>query len=86
MGSLDSDASQNLMKAERKNRKSEQKGNVRFSVFHSSNRNHSVSCLTLGHEGFVRLVASVALLDEVLGHSVGPRWRQGVLWCFIVLP
>ena len=44
------------------------------------------SCLTLGHEGFVRLVASVALLDEVLGHPIGPRWRQGVLWCFIVLP
>lgn len=42
--------------------------------------------LTLGHEGFAGLVASIALLDEVLGHPVGPGWREGVLWCFIVLP
>lgn len=41
---------------------------------------------TLVHEGFARLVASVALLDEVLGHPVGPGGRESILWCFVVLP
>lgn len=41
---------------------------------------------TLCHVGLAGLVASVALLDEVLGHPVGPGWRQSVLGCFIVLP
>lgn len=41
---------------------------------------------TLGHEGFAGLVASVALLDEVLGHPVGPRRRQRVLGRLVVIP
>lgn len=43
--------------------------------------------LTMGHvEGFSGLVTSISLLDEVLGQAVGPGWRQGVVWGFIVLP
>lgn len=51
--------------------------------FLSSNK---IKCLTLGQEGFARLVAAVTLLDEVLGHLIGPGWRQGVLGGFAVLP
>lgn len=39
--------------------------------------------LTLVHVGLARLVASVALLGEVLGHPVGPGWSLGR---FAVLP
>ena len=58
-------------------------GNKYIYVSHSKNK--CISCLTLA-EGFPGLEASVALLDEVLGHPVGPGWGQGVLRSFIVLP
>lgn len=43
-------------------------------------------CLTWRHEGLPRLVASVALLDEVVRHAVGPGGGQGVLRRPLVLP
>lgn len=38
---------------------------------------HRTRLLTLAQVGFARLVASVTLLGEVLGHPVGPGWRLG---------
>lgn len=41
---------------------------------------------TVGHEGLPGLEASVALLDEVLGHPVGPGGGQAELGGLVVLP
>lgn len=50
------------------------------------NTNNGPSGVTLCQEGFSRGVSSAALLDQVLGHPVGPGWRQAVLGGFVVLP
>lgn len=41
---------------------------------------------TLGHERLAGLVASIALLEEVLWHAEAPGGRDRELWRGIVLP
>lgn len=70
VGSLDLDVQQNLKKEERK-----QSQTAAHKIFTAAKQKQANKNLTLAHKGFAWLVASTALLDEVLGHPVGPGWR-----------